>query len=154
MSRKKKTLLLIAVALLVIQFIQPARNTSGQVLSTDFVMMYKPPQQIQSILQNACYDCHSNNTRYPWYANVQPMAWLMSSHIKNGKEKLNMSEFGNLSIRKQISKLKEISNQIKDDEMPIASYKLMHADARLSKDEKDLLMKWLQTKAASLSASF
>src|SRR5947207_1794491 len=153
MTRKTRILLILLVVATIIQFIQPAHNKSMQVLPTDFAVMYKPTHQVQQILQNACYDCHSNNTNYPWYSNIQPFAWIMASHINNGKEKLNFSEFGNNTTRKQISKLKEISNQLKDDEMPITSYKLMHKNANLSQDEKILLMNWLQTKADSLSAN-
>ena len=153
MKRFKKIAIIAGIVFIAIQFIQPAQNKSVQVLPTDFAAMYKPPQQVQQILQNACYDCHSNNTNYPWYSNIQPFAWMMTNHINNGKEKLNFSEFGSNTTRKQISKLKEISNQIKDDEMPITSYRLMHKNANLSQEEESLLMNWLQTKADSLSAN-
>lgn len=153
MSLKKKILLSLAAGFLAIQFIQPASNKSVQVLPTDFVLLYKPPDQIQAIFKNACYDCHSNSTNYLWYSNIQPVSWLMARHIRNGKAKMNFSDFGSNSTRKQISRLKEISNQIKDDEMPITSYMLMHKNARLSVEEKTLLMNWLQAKADSLSAN-
>ena len=146
-------LLSLATVFVVIQFIQPAHNRSVQVLPGEFIAAYKPSPQIQSLLQNACYDCHSNNTNYPWYSNIQPVAWIMARHIKNGKAKMNFSDFGSNSNRRQISKLKEISNQIKDDEMPIISYKLIHKTARLSVAEKILLMNWLQVTADSLSSN-
>lgn len=152
MKRFKKIAIATGIAFIIIQFIQPAHNTSVQVLPTDFIAMYKPPGNVQNILYNACYDCHSNNTTYPWYSKIQPGAWFMASHIKNGKEKINLSEFGKNSTRKQISKLKEMSNQVQDGEMPVTSYKLMHKNARLTQDEKTLLMNWLQAKADSLSA--
>ncbi len=79
------------------------------------------------------------------------MAWMMKRHIDNGKEKLNFSEFGSISSRRQISKLKGIANQIKDDEMPLASYKIMHSYAKLSKEQKSLIMDWMNKKADSLS---
>ncbi len=151
MSRIKKIALATGIVIIAIQFMQPARNKSGQVLRADFARIYPVPANVQSILQNACYDCHSNNTRYPWYSNIQPMAWMMARHIKNGKAKLNFSDFGSNSTRKQISKLKGISNQIKDEEMPLFSYKLMHGNARLSQDEKTLVMNWMQQTADSLS---
>ena len=151
MGRIKKILLGTVIVFIAIQFIQPARNKSGQVLPTDFAKIYVVPNNIQSILQNACYDCHSNNTNYPWYSNIQPMAWVMAGHIKNGKEKLNFSGFGGNTTRKQISKLKEMLNQVKDNEMPLWSYKLMHKNARLTQSETTLLMDWMQKKADSLS---
>ena len=146
----KKILLALLVVFIAIQFIQPAHNKSVQVLSTDFAKIYTVPDSVKSLLHNACHDCHSNNTSYPWYSNIQPMAWMMAKHIKNGKEKLNFSDFGINTTRKQMSKLKEISNQIKDDEMPLSSYELMHKNARLSQNEKILLMNWMQKTADSL----
>ena len=153
MRRKRKILLAIAIVFVAIQFIQSAHNTSTQVLPTDFVAIYKPPKDVEQILQIACYDCHSNNTRYPWYSNIQPMGWLLAHHIKNGKEELNFSEFGSYSTRRRISKLKAIADQIKDDEMPLTSYKMMHKDARLSAEEKNKLKNWASNKRDSLSAN-
>ena len=152
MKRIKKILLAILIVVVVIQFIQPARNKSGQALPTDIEKTYSIPQDITVILKNACYDCHSNNTRYPWYVNTQPTAWIMAGHIKDGKAKLNFSEFGSYPIRRQASKLKGIANSIKDDEMPLSSYKLMHNSARLSETDKKLLTDWMQKTADSLSA--
>ena len=153
MNLFKKIILASGVVFIAIQFIQPARNKSGQALSTDFAKIYSLPANVDAVLQSACYDCHSNNTNYPWYFNIQPMARVMARHIKNGKEKLNFSDFGSNSTRKQISKLKEIANQIKDDEMPVASYKAMHKKANLSKEEKILIIDWMNKTADSLSAN-
>jgi Haem-binding domain len=149
----KKIKLALVIVLIAIQFLQPAHNKSGQVLPTDFTRVYTVPTNVQSVLQNVCYDCHSNNTSYPWYSNIQPMAWMMKRHIDNGKAKLNFSEFGSNSTRKQASKLKEIANQIKDDEMPISFYKMMHSKANLTKEEKVLIIDWMNKTADSLSAS-
>jgi hypothetical protein len=147
----KKIILTFCIVFIAIQFIQPAHNKSGELLPVDFTKVYPIPNNVQTILQNACYDCHSNNTNYPWYSNIQPMAWMMKRHIDNGKEKLNFSEFGSYSSRRQISKLKGIANQIKDDEMPISSYKAMHKKANLTKEEKSLVMDWMNKTADSLS---
>ncbi len=147
----KKIVLATCLVFLALQFFQPAHNKSGQVLSTDFETIYMVAPKVRSILQNACYDCHSNNTKYPWYSNIQPLAWMMAKHIKQGKEKLNFSDFGSNTTRKQISKLKEMANQIKDEEMPISSYKMMHKAADLSKEQQTVLSKWLDETADSLS---
>ncbi|SUX48286.1 Uncharacterised protein [Chryseobacterium indoltheticum] len=135
-----------------IQFYQPALNVDkGQVYTTDFSKVYTVPPNVQNILKNACYDCHSNNTNNVWYSNIQPIAWLMKKHIDNGKEKLNFSEFGSISSRRQISKLKGIANQIKDEQMPLASYKIMHRNAQLSMEQKKLIVDWMNKTADSLS---
>lgn len=151
MSRTKKILLALLLLFIAIQFIRPAHNKSEQVQPTDFAKIYTVPDSIQIILRTACYDCHSENTHYPWYSNIQPLAWIMANHIKNGKDKLNFSEFGNYTVRRQISKLKGIAGQIKDDEMPLSSYKMLHKNARLSQVEKILLIDWMQKKADSIS---
>ena len=138
----KKILLGIFIALVIIQFIRPAHNTSVQVLPTDIANIYAVPGSVQHVLTTACYDCHSNNTMYPWYADIQPMAWFMAYHVKNGKQDLNFSEFGSYSERKQQHKFKSIASQVKDDEMPVSSYKLMHKNARLTKEEQALIIEW------------
>ena len=134
-----------------IQFIQPARNKSNQVLQTDIQKMYTVPDKVLVILQNSCYDCHSNNTRYPWYSFIQPGAWVMARHIKKGKANLNFNEFGVYSNRKQQGKLQAIANSIKDKTMPIWSYTLIHKNAKLLPDDKAVLLDWIKTTKDSLS---
>lgn len=153
MGGKKRILLVLLVIFIGIQFIRPARNKSAQALSTDFAKVFVVPENIQSALQTACYDCHSNNTVYPWYSNVQPIAWWMANHIKEGKSRLNFSEFGNYAGRKQISKLKEIANQIEDDEMPLTSYKIIHRNTGFSKEKKEIIINWMNKTADSLSTN-
>lgn len=148
--------ILVLVALVIgiaIQFIQPVHNTNGQVISTDIAKLYTVPNNVQATLQTACYDCHSNNTNYPWYSHIQPGAWLMASHITKGKAMLNFSQFGDLSIRKQQSKLMSIINQIKDGEMPIASYTFIHRNAVLTANQKTMLINWAASVKDSLSAN-
>ena len=151
MSRVKKILLVILVVIITIQFIQPARNKSGQALPTDISKGYTIPAQVQSVLKNACYDCHSNNTNYPWYATIQPVGWVLARHIKNGKAELNFSQFGDYSIRKQRSKLNSIAKTIEDGTMPLSSYTLIHNNAILTKEEKTLIIDWANTTKDSLS---
>ena len=146
----KKILLVLLIVFVAIQFIQPARNKNGRVLPTDISKTVSVPPNVQTILQTACYDCHSNNTNYPWYNNVQPAAWLLAKHIKHGKRDLNFSEFGSYSERKQQSKLKAIADQIKDGEMPLYSYTVIHKNARLSKEQKALIIDWAQNAMDSL----
>ena len=150
MSLKKKILLGLFIGFVVIQFIQPARNKSDQVLSTDIKKIYAIPRNVTSILKNSCYDCHSSSTRYPWYSFIQPGAWFMASHIRKGNAKLNFSEFGALSNRKQRSKLQEMANSIKDETMPLWSFTLIHQNAKLSADEKTLLVNWMISTKDSL----
>ena len=151
MSRIKKILLGLLIVVIAIQFIQPARNKNGQVIATDISKIYSLPQSVQATLKTACYDCHSNNTNYPWYTNIQPVGWMMARHIKEGKEELNFSEFGSYSERRQLSKLRSIENSIKDGSMPISSYTIIHKNARLTKEEKAQIIDWAKIIRDSLA---
>ncbi len=142
MKRIKIIVLVLFIVAIAIQFIQPAPNKSGQVLETDITKMAKVPKSIQATLKTACYDCHSNNTEYPWYSKIQPGSWWMASHIKKGKEELNFSEFGSYSNRRQQSKLKSIISRIEDDTMPLPSYLFIHKNAILSDGDKANLKNW------------
>lgn len=146
----KKIGLIILVVLTGIQFIQPARNENGQALPSDISRIILIPSNVQLIFQTACYDCHSNHTNYPWYTYVQPIGWMLNNHIKDGKKELNFSEFGSYSRRRQLSKLKSIVSQVKDDEMPLASYAMLHRKARLTKEQKALITDWTQNAKDSL----
>lgn len=138
----KKILLALLIVFTIIQFIQPARNKTDQVLATDLTRTFQVPENVRGILISACYDCHSNNTNYPWYSRIQPFGWMLANHIRKGKAELNFSDFGSYSKRRQISKMNGIANSVKDGSMPLSSYRLMHREARLSKDEKTLLIDW------------
>ena len=153
MKRFKKIILALLVIFIAIQFIQPARNQNGQAMPTDIEKIVVVPANVSGILKTSCYDCHSNNTHYPWYSFIQPGAWLMASHIKNGKAMLNFSQFGEFSNRKQQSKLQGMINQVKDGEMPISSYTLIHRNAVLTAAQKTILINWAASAKDSLSAN-
>ena len=141
------------ILFIVLQFIRPVQNKNGLVLSTDISKVIIIPDTVRTLLKDACFDCHSNNTDYPWYSNIQPTGWLMVYHIKEGKNQLNFSDFGNYSQRRQLSKLDGIANSLKDDIMPLKSYKIMHKSAQLSTGEKSLLINWAQQSIDSLLVS-
>jgi hypothetical protein len=146
MSKTIKILLGIGLVLIAIQFIRPAHNINSQVSATDISKTVKTSDSVRAVLKKACYDCHSNNTYYPWYSNIQPVGWLLANHISQGKRQLNFSEFGSYSQRRQSSKLDDIANELQNDGMPLSSYKLLHKEARLTANEKILVIKWAQQK--------
>jgi len=139
----KVFLLIVLVTLVGIQFIPTKRNQSNKVLKTEFTQTYDVPKEVQRILKISCYDCHSNNTNYPLYNKIQPVAWLLEYHIDEGKAELNFSEFGGYSKRRRKNKLKAIANQIKNEEMPLTSYTLIHSNAKLSEEERIKLVDWI-----------
>ena len=136
--------LILLVGFVGIQFVPTDLNQSDTVPKTDFLLVNNTSENISTLLQESCYDCHSNNTRYPWYNKVQPVAWFLENHIKDGKEELNFNDWDTYSNRRKNSKLKSIISQIKDDEMPLASYTLIHKDAKLSISEKTLIIDYMK----------
>ncbi|WP_312508759.1 heme-binding domain-containing protein [Chryseobacterium culicis] len=125
-----------------IQFFQPLQNKSDEVTASHIEKVYAVPQNVKAVLVQSCYDCHSNNTHYPWYSRIQPGSWYMAQHIKKGKEELNFSNFGEYSPRKQRNKFRAMAGQVKDGEMPLSSYTLIHRNAVLSQEDKQVLVKW------------
>ena len=131
---------LVVAIVLVIQVIPVERNVSTVPPGQSFEKTEKVPANVDAILKVSCYDCHSNNSRYPWYSELQPGAWFMAQHIKKGRDELNFDEFNNYSKRRKKAKIKSIISQIEKDEMPLRSYRMMHGNARLSADEKKELL--------------
>lgn len=151
MNLSVKILSAVGIVFVVIQFIRPAHNTNGNKTETDISKVVSVPDSVHAILQKACYDCHSNNTVYPWYSNIQPAGWLMAKDILKGKDNINFSEFGSYPQRRRLSKLDEIANVITDDIMPLPSYKMMHKNARLNTNEKTILINWAQKSQDTIS---
>lgn len=149
---KKRKIIIVGVVgiLVIIQFIRPDRNQSGQVSKQSMMQLYQAPDNVNRIIQQSCMNCHSNNTEYPWYVNVQPVGWLLDYHIRRAKKQLNLDEFAEYSGRQRINKLRSMRDQVKDGEMPLWSYTLMHEEAKLSETEKSLLINWLNNTMDSL----
>ena len=138
----KKILLVVFIVLVAIQFIRPKKNIHPGVQTAGISALYAVPADVDTILVKACRDCHSNNTRYPWYNNVQPVAWFLANHVTNGKKSFNLNEFASYPVARQYDKIKEIRKQIDDGNMPLSSYTLIHTDARLTGAEKNTLIDW------------
>ncbi len=140
----KKIVIALIVVFILIQFFPTHRNENKELLPTDFSKVYDVPENIHVMLKNACYDCHSNNTKYPWYNKIQPVSWFLENHIAEAKEELNFSEFGNYSAKKQNHKLDEIIDEVKEGEMPLKGYKLMHSEAKFSDEERKQFLSYFQ----------
>ena len=94
------------------------------------------------VLRGACYDCHSNETRWPWYSRVAPISWLMADHVKEGRRHLNFSHWPTIDFELQDQFLREIGEEISEGHMPPRSYQLIHGEARLSPAQKQRLLAW------------
>ncbi len=141
----KKLLLGLVVLLAAAQFIRPEKNLSAAAGPDDLLAKHPPPPQVRALLQQACYDCHSNNTRYPWYTEVQPVGWWLKWHVDDGKRHLNFSEFGAYSAKRAGKKLEQIADEVEQHGMPLPSYTWMHPGARLTPDEIRLLADWAES---------
>ncbi|MBL7827742.1 MAG: heme-binding domain-containing protein [Saprospiraceae bacterium] len=139
--------------LLIAQFIRPAKNQSGDAPG-DLTSKYKVPDEVMALLKPACYDCHSNYTRYPWYAEIQPVGWWLAQHVNEGKKHLNFSTFTNRKVAIQNHKFEEIIEMVKEGEMPMASYTWTHRDAILSKEQQSLITGWAQSMMDSLKNQY
>ncbi|WP_025663206.1 heme-binding domain-containing protein [Aquimarina megaterium] len=149
-----KVVKIIAIILLIafvgIQFMPVDRNQSDSVPKTDFMLVNDVPSDVKDKLQASCYDCHSNNTQYPWYNKVQPVAWFLEGHIKEGKAELNFNMWDSLSSRRKASKLRSIIKQIENSEMPLDSYTLIHKKAAFSEEEIQQVVKYMENLKDSL----
>lgn len=133
------------VCLALIQLKRPEIKAYTVPAEESFNVVFQVPSEVQSILKTSCYDCHSNETTYPWYSKIQPMAWLMEQHIVEGKEKLNFDEVATYGTRKRRSKFKQIINQIQQGKMPLTSYTLMHQGTALTKEEEEILIRYFNS---------
>lgn len=149
----KKLLLALLVVLLVLQAFRPEKNNSGN-KENDISSLYPVPTNVEQILTKACNDCHSNNTVYPWYAEIQPVAWWLDDHVKDGKKHLNFNEFASYKLAKQYHKLEEVFDEVKGGEMPLESYTVVHGDAKLTEAERSVLMDWSVAVRDTMKARF
>ena len=150
----KKIVLGLAAVLLVIQFIRPAKNVSQGLSTNDVAVVYPDmPKEIHVLLQKKCYDCHSNNTNYPWYSNLQPVAWWLADHVEEGKEHLNFSEFATYEKKKADHKLEELVEEVAEGEMPLKSYTLIHREAVVTPEELTLIRNWVSSMGIKVGES-
>ncbi len=139
----KNILLGLLILVVIMQVFRPEKNLSGDT-TKDVSTLHQVPTDVQAILNRACADCHSNKTKYPWYAEIQPVSWWLSDHVNDGKRHFNLNNFGNWRIAMQHHKLEELIEQVKEGEMPLSSYTLIHRDAILSENDKTILINWAE----------
>jgi DNA replicative helicase MCM subunit Mcm2 (Cdc46/Mcm family) len=150
----KKILLFLLAGLIVIQFFHPKPNKSKRDQPNFIGKTFNIPDDVTHLFKVACFDCHSNNTRYPWYANIQPIDWWLAKHINEGKKGLNFDEYSNKRLRYQYHKMEEVIEQVKEGEMPLNSYTWTHKDAKLTKEERVKLTGWAQSVMDTLKARY
>ncbi len=142
-----KIALLPGLCVLLIQVFPVDRRLPATKPELALEQQYMPPANVVQLLKNACYDCHSNQTRYPWYSRIQPIGWWIQQHIREGRNNLNFSDIGNWTSEDQADLLRHSAKLVHQEEMPLASYLPLHPEARLRPEEKKLLVDWLMQQA-------
>ncbi|MEO6833087.1 MAG: heme-binding domain-containing protein [Chitinophagaceae bacterium] len=150
----KISLSVLLLIFILIQFFRPTKNVGEEIAANQMAAVQPVPENVGQILKVSCNDCHSNTTQYPWYNNIQPVAWILNHHIVEGKKELNFSEFASYPIYRRYKKFKEIQKQIKDDEMPLFSYTIPHRDAVLSAEQKTILIDWAANAMKQMEATY
>lgn len=139
----KRTILLLIVVFLLMQLYRPNKNDKDYVVADDFLEISKAPEDIKLLIKNSCYDCHSNYTNYKWYDNIAPISWWVDKTVAKGKVAINFSEWENTDPQKRLSFLSASVFDITTEKMPPQYYLIMHPSAKLSTNEKEKLIMWL-----------
>ena len=148
----KKIVLLLLVVFIIAQFFGPDKNEGDAASVEAFYADTNPPADVKVILENACNDCHSDNTRYPWYNNITPINYWLAEHVADGKKHFNISKWNDYSDKKKDHKLDELIEMVEEKEMPLDSYTWTHGEAKLSQDQIDAVISW--TKKVRLKYAF
>ena len=136
----KKTIIIFITILIAIQLVPIDKNNPP----IDQSINLKAPKEVESILKKACYDCHSNETKWPFYANIAPLSFSISSHVKDGREALNFSEWKNIDPKIKIKRIQRAIKTTQNGMMPLPTYLWLHKEAKLTKEEKRVLTTWLK----------
>lgn len=150
----KKVLLVLLVLFIAIQFIRSKKNVSAEISASRIAVLYPVPDDVNAILVKACNDCHSNNTVYPWYNNVQPVTYWLNNHVKDGKRHLNFDEFTIMRVSKQYKRMEDCIDAVKEDEMPLKAYTWIHKNAILTDVEKQTFYNWCTRVRDSIKARY
>lgn len=137
----KIILVILLIALIILQFFRPEKNSGGYESVAAFESETKPSTQVKAILKESCYDCHSNQTQYPWYSEIAPISLWLEDHIEHGKGHFNVADWESYSVKKKDHKLEELFEMVEAGEMPLPSYTWVHGN--ILEDERKLLLQWV-----------
>lgn len=132
-----------AVLIAVLQLTNPALTNPPVIPGHNLMATNAPPPQIAKMLQGACYDCHSNKTKWPWYSHVAPVSWWVTGHVHDARRKLNFSDWPHGDALREVQRWRHVRGQIKSGDMPLWSYTLMHPAARLTTKQRQQLVDWI-----------
>ena len=140
----KFVLIILAVILIAIQFVPKKLPGYKPANENNIVNSNVVNDEILTILKTSCFDCHSNQTQFPWYSRIAPSSWLLANHVNHGRAELNFSEWESYSKRQKIGKLEAIKEEVAAGEMPLKSYILLHRQSGLNPQQVATLVKWTE----------
>lgn len=146
----KRVLVIAVVGFALLQVVQPSRTNPP--VTNDFLKATSAPPEVAGLFHAACYDCHSDETRWPWYSYVAPMSWQIAQDVNDGRWHVNLSEWPTNNANLARKKINNMSDQIDSGDMPLKKYTLIHKDARLTSEQRDELTQWLDAQAKALKA--
>jgi hypothetical protein len=148
MNKLKRWLLIVgAVILAGMLLINPRLTNPPLVSGHDAFATNAPPAEVAALFHGACYDCHSDETKWPWYSHVAPVSWWLVGHVNDARKRLNFSQWPHDDPRRSAKKWRSISESIADGDMPLPGYDRMHPEARLTQEQRDLMSKWAEAEA-------
>ena len=140
----KKIVLIILAVFILIQFVRPEKNNSQNETNSIEILM-EVPTEVQQILKTSCNNCHSNNTAYPWYSEIAPVSWYLASHVNQGKEHLNFSEWALYNENQKNHIIEDLLEELEEKRMPLKSYLNVHENAKMTAEQYKVLINWVKT---------
>lgn len=150
----KKLLIIILVAFVIIQFFPIDKTNAPLNSGMDFLKIKSTKPEIAQLIRTSCYDCHSDETKYPWYSSIAPASWWLKNHIEEGRSNLNFSIFATYEPKRQIHKMEECIEMIEKKEMPLESYFVGHQDAKLTDAQRQQIIKYFKQQIEETKMKF
>jgi len=145
----KRALVVTVIVVALIQLIPVERDNPANEPSSEIVLQ----GEVKTIIQVACYDCHSYNTNWPWYSYVAPVSWLVAHDVSDAREELNFSVWNTYSAKKMDRKFREIVEEVEEEEMPLPIYLIMHSEADLDVQQREIIINWARSNQQEVSDS-
>ena len=147
----KNGLIFFTIVFLAAQLIRIDKINYSQTTSSDVFQVLDASTSVQEIIKTACYDCHSDQPRYPWYASVAPVSWKIGQHIEEGRDELNFSKWATYSAKRRDHKLEEMIEEVEGGKMPQPNYVRMHSEAKLTDEQVASLKTWVTAERAKIA---
>lgn len=150
MSIVKRILFIFLAVFIILQFFRGTPPEFRDENPSDLINNEVIASEVSTMLRSACYDCHSMESVYPWYSYVTPVSWFLFDHVADGRDELNFSEWSEMSKKKQLHKLEEVSEMVLEEEMPLSSYLPLHPEAKLSAEQRKQISDWAMGLASEI----